>query len=153
MAKSQKKICSRCGEEKPKSEFHKDSWRPDGLNSQCKQCRKHCYQKGPHAGLSTWDQVADAVRAMAESQSLVDEENVLRNHRISLINEYTDEIIEPHESRIYLYKTMIKEFLNANDCKAMESYKKFRFGTVKLIRGRLDVVLYKKLAKKMKGKP
>jgi 5-methylcytosine-specific restriction endonuclease McrA len=33
------KVCSRCGEEKPREEFHKDSSR-NGLRSHCKSC--HC---------------------------------------------------------------------------------------------------------------
>ena len=34
-----KKICKKCGVEKPFSDFHKDSKRKDGLNPYCKQCR------------------------------------------------------------------------------------------------------------------
>ena len=33
------KTCSKCGEEKSKTEFHSDKGRPDGLTSQCKACR------------------------------------------------------------------------------------------------------------------
>lgn len=32
------KTCSRCGDDKPASEFHKDSRSKDGLRSVCKQC-------------------------------------------------------------------------------------------------------------------
>ena len=34
------KECSKCGKVKPCTEFHKNSCNKDGLNYQCKQCRK-----------------------------------------------------------------------------------------------------------------
>ena len=34
------KECSKCGEEKPVSDFHRKSSSPDGLVGQCKPCRK-----------------------------------------------------------------------------------------------------------------
>ena len=33
------KVCSTCGEEKPLNLFHKDSNRPDGRRSSCRECR------------------------------------------------------------------------------------------------------------------
>lgn len=33
------KICSKCKEEKPFSEFYKDKRKPDGLHYSCKQCK------------------------------------------------------------------------------------------------------------------
>ena len=39
------KFCSRCKLEKSKSEFSKHSRSPDGLNSQCKQCRNQTCQE------------------------------------------------------------------------------------------------------------
>ena len=34
------KVCSKCGEFKSYSEFHKDKWKKDGYYGQCKQCKK-----------------------------------------------------------------------------------------------------------------
>ena len=34
------KICSKCGESKPRTDFHCQKGRPDGLTSSCKQCKK-----------------------------------------------------------------------------------------------------------------
>lgn len=34
------KKCSKCGIEKPLTDFYKDNARPDGLSCYCKQCRK-----------------------------------------------------------------------------------------------------------------
>jgi hypothetical protein len=34
------KICSKCKQEKLKTEFHKDSYKKDGLRSECKNCTK-----------------------------------------------------------------------------------------------------------------
>lgn len=39
------KKCTRCLENKPKSEFHKDPSSKDGLNICCRQCRKEYYEK------------------------------------------------------------------------------------------------------------
>ena len=36
------KRCSKCGEEKPGSEFGKDKSKKDGIRSQCNECRKIC---------------------------------------------------------------------------------------------------------------
>lgn len=32
------KICTKCGEQKPLSEFHKDKYRRDGVRTSCKSC-------------------------------------------------------------------------------------------------------------------
>ena len=39
---SDTKVCSKCKEEKPRSEFHKKREAKDGLQSQCKNCRNQC---------------------------------------------------------------------------------------------------------------
>jgi hypothetical protein len=39
------KTCSKCKEEKPRSEFQKNKIRKDGLCYQCKQCRKQHYKE------------------------------------------------------------------------------------------------------------
>jgi CRISPR/Cas system CSM-associated protein Csm4 (group 5 of RAMP superfamily) len=39
------KVCTRCGNEKDISEFHKDSQKKDGLGSQCKICKTRFYIK------------------------------------------------------------------------------------------------------------
>lgn len=42
------KCCSKCKQEKPITEFHKDKYRPDGFTTQCKECRlkkKYEYDK------------------------------------------------------------------------------------------------------------
>ena len=152
MAKLQKKKCSHCGEEKPKSEYHKNSRRRDGLETRCKQCTAS-YVVSRARGLEAWPQVGDSLRVMAEMQAAIDEENESRNRRIALINEYSDEINDPFEIIIKTQQCMIESFLAKDSRKTMKSFKEFRYGKVKLSRGRLDVVLYKKLAKKMKGKP
>ena len=42
------KICSRCGAQKPRSEFHDCEAKPDGLQSQCKSCSNN-KASGPRA--------------------------------------------------------------------------------------------------------
>lgn len=42
------KVCTKCGVQKPKSEFHKNSGRLDGLQNKCKACILE-YNKTPHA--------------------------------------------------------------------------------------------------------
>lgn len=42
---STEKICSRCGESKPYSEFHKCKSKKDGYNFHCKKCRSSSFQK------------------------------------------------------------------------------------------------------------
>lgn len=39
------KVCSKCGEEKPISEFGKRNKSPDGLQYQCKECRKEIHRE------------------------------------------------------------------------------------------------------------
>lgn len=39
------KECSKCGEEKPRSEFHRRSSVGDGLSSHCKDCRNKAYEE------------------------------------------------------------------------------------------------------------
>jgi len=34
------KMCTKCGEEKPSTEFTKDKYKSDGLSSQCRECKK-----------------------------------------------------------------------------------------------------------------
>jgi len=39
------RTCSKCGEDKPKEEFHKDDTTPDGKHRYCKVCRKELSSK------------------------------------------------------------------------------------------------------------
>jgi len=39
------KVCTKCKEEKPLTEFHKDSSKKDGMQIHCKSCRKQHYQE------------------------------------------------------------------------------------------------------------
>lgn len=43
------KVCCKCGEEKPVSEFHKDKNSSDGYTYQCKACRNAKYKEYYHA--------------------------------------------------------------------------------------------------------
>lgn len=47
---STKKRCSRCGQEKPLADFGGDASRKDGLNKECRECRRQRYQQ-LHGGL------------------------------------------------------------------------------------------------------
>lgn len=40
MEESKTKVCSKCGRELPITEFHKNSHNPDGLQKECKECKK-----------------------------------------------------------------------------------------------------------------
>lgn len=48
------KLCSRCGETKPFSEFHKGAAFDDGYQRYCKSCRK-AYDHDYHYGSETGD--------------------------------------------------------------------------------------------------
>lgn len=152
MAKPQKKRCSHCGRAKPKEAFPKDKYRPDGLYGWCKQCVAESTGREA-SGLEVWSQVGDSLRAMAEMQAVIDEENSSRNHRITLINEYSDKIIEPYEVTIKAKKNMIKDFLVKAGRKTMKSFEVFRFGKVRLSRGKLIIKLNTELAARQRGKP
>ena len=39
------KVCSRCGQSKPRSEFHKNASRKDGLQHECKECHGQSVSK------------------------------------------------------------------------------------------------------------
>lgn len=138
---------------KPESAFYKDKTRPDGLKSRCKHCWNTCYLGKRAEGIEAWNQVEDSLRAMAEMQAVIDEENSSRNHRITLINEYPDKLIEPYEIIIKAQRNMIKDFLAKNGRKTISSFKEFRFGKVRLSRGKLVIELNTRLAAKLKGKP
>ena len=56
-----KKICRGCGIEKNGTEYHKRTVGPDGLDSQCKECRKK-YQYTP----STLEHADEKFRTPAE---------------------------------------------------------------------------------------
>lgn len=46
------KVCRRCGKEKPSSEFHRNTSRTDGLQSECRQClRERYYESRRYAPL------------------------------------------------------------------------------------------------------
>jgi len=53
---SHSKVCSKCGESKPWSEFSKRRRNKDGLQGQCKACDKQCYQKNRERVLENWNQ-------------------------------------------------------------------------------------------------
>jgi hypothetical protein len=53
------KVCSRCGSEKSRSEFHKDSSRADGLSYVCKNCGN---EKGRLWYRSNWEKRAMSLR-------------------------------------------------------------------------------------------
>ncbi len=48
--KEKTKRCSKCGEVKAAANFAKDISRPDGLNAECRQCRRQRYQAA-HGGV------------------------------------------------------------------------------------------------------
>ena len=66
-----KKRCSKCGETKPRSEFHKERAAKDGLKSQCKDCRTE-YQRssdGKASGVKyRQSSKGKAVRAKADKK-------------------------------------------------------------------------------------
>ncbi|GAH40943.1 unnamed protein product, partial [marine sediment metagenome] len=46
----QTKRCTKCGEEKPLTEFHKNKYNKDGLTYSCKACRQKQYLESVKRG-------------------------------------------------------------------------------------------------------
>jgi hypothetical protein len=69
------KTCSKCGEIKPRTEFHKAKQAADGLRSHCKDCRKEYYRLTFKA-----KQAYDKQRNQTPEQKAANARHI-RNHR------------------------------------------------------------------------
>jgi hypothetical protein len=67
---AERKRCSKCGEEKPVSEFHRDGRLSDGLRRWCKECCKR-QSSGRYARRGTTDKRRETMRTYGLSEATV----------------------------------------------------------------------------------
>jgi len=108
-------------------------------------------QVAPTAGIDNLDQFDSVLREMAELQAGIDQEKSACENRISLVKEYTDEVIEPWLNHQTALQTMLLGFLKGNGKKTLT--RKYRFGTIHFSHGRLKIRLNVDLARQQIEKP
>jgi len=100
---SHSKVCSKCGKEKSRTEFYKDSRKKGGLLSPCKACKKQYYQENREQKL--------------EYQKQYDQGN--REQRL----EYKRQHRQRNRGQILEYK---KQYYQENREKILEYFKNYR---------------------------
>jgi hypothetical protein len=87
----QTKKCTKCGEVKPLSEFHKNAGWPDGLNSSCRECVNLRRRERYHSRREVMLQGAKRSRAARREQITDYKSEYRRTHRdeiVSYLREY-----------------------------------------------------------------
>jgi len=158
------KKCSRCGKDKPLSEFYKDAAGPDGIRQACKECmcidqqardrRKGLVLRPYDIGINTIGQAQSVVRHMAELQAAI---NIETRRRDSLILQiYTDsaKTIEPLALRQISQKFLIEQYRQEHYDKIVETVTRYcEFGIIRFSKDGVEVELYADKAKERLGEP
>lgn len=147
MAEITEKKCKTCNQVKLTCHFDKDETNPDGLKSTCKNCSRAVSVKG----IESESQLDSVMREMAELQACINNEEALCQHRIFLVQKYSNEMIEPHLTRQMFLQTLLQSFFEKVGRKNFAH--KYRFGEIRLVRGKLKIKLNADLAKQRMGKP
>ena len=154
------KYCQRCGLLKAASEFHKNAGKSDGLDYWCKKCRNR-YNKayknlGTPAfgtGIDDWLQVDSVLRTMAELRHDTNCTKAECEKRISTIRAEHEKGIESAAEKIKCFNGMIAQFARKHCPEHETIVRQFRFGTVQVYRGDINVELRVDYAGAMRGKP
>lgn len=119
-----KKKCNKCGVVKPLAEFRKNSYKPDGHQGTCRQCKKRMWSEKKRGlnhvelnsvGILAWTQIESVLREMAELQAAVDLETIKHNVQSGKIKREQDGKTETLRS---CQKDMIDAVKRANEKKA-----------------------------------
>ena len=159
--------CCCCGVLKTPKNTGKNKDVRNGLKSKCNACtsaynreyrkqHKNVKEKMLHQsnqGIDSTNQVDSVLREMAELQHQINTENGLCEKRKKMIEDYTEELIEP----LVVHQHKLRGMLNAFIKKAWHGSKRkaghYRFGSIRLHRGKLIVDLKPELAGRFRGKP
>jgi len=154
------KWCQRCGLLKSRSEFHNNAHRADGLEPRCKKCRSDNYQAskqlaspGLNTDISDWLQVDSVLRTMGELQHDVNCAKVECGKRILAIKAECEQSIELAAEKIKCFNGMIAQFARKHCPEHETIVRQFRFGTLQVFRGEINVELRVDYAGEMRGKP
>lgn len=162
------KRCSKCGREKPVSDFTKNCSSKDGFYSSCKDCKqqfertyKKLYRKELHdidsqnsrAVLDSWQQIDGVLREMAETQLTINNETESIEKRINTIKLQSDETIEPCVLHQIFLQAMLAVFLKKELSKDKRAVRQFQFGKILWNAGKVNIELNTEFAKERLGKP
>jgi hypothetical protein len=170
MTKVETRKCTKCGKEKPTSEFYKHAAAKDGLYCHCKICHKLSVQKWllfkkreaaeskkenikklvseiqqkrcEKRGISSQVQINSVLREMAETQLVIDREKAVYDARV-----------EPHLRHLISFQNMLKGFLKSSLDKIKHEAIDFEFGKIAWREGDFNISLNTALAKERLEKP
>ena len=156
------KKCSKCGEDKPLSEFYTQG--PDKIRPECKECARMAewvryHRKGgtlrPRGiGIDTFKQVQSVVRNLAELQAAVDTEIKRRDSLFSQIYADSAKVIEPWVLRQISLKFLIERYRQKHYGKAIEVFtRRCVFGVVYFSKDGTEIKLDADKARERLGKP
>lgn len=161
--------CKKCQKEyRDRRILHTNSNAPKtyelhSLECACKECEKrneriYKNQQGrgkadvtETLGIQSWNQVDSVLREMAELQSDINKETTVCEKRVSMIREYSKEVIEPWLVHQIVLQATLQNFLRKDGRKRLVG--RYRFGIINFFRGRLKIKLNLNLAKQQRGKP
>ncbi len=159
------KVCSQCGSEKAACEFSRDHYHTDGLRSNCKECdklsararrvTKRCTTKEERESwnaLSTWQQVPELLREMAELQLNINSLNADCKRRLAVIEKETADARLPCIMRQTKLHFMLEGFISRGPERFIGIRKVFPFGTVLYSGHTLRVHLHTQFAALKLGK-
>ena len=99
------KKCSKCGEWKPFSEFHKNKNTKDGLRSQCKICSKEYYENNK-------DQIKEKNKKYYENNKEKLLEQQKEYYENNYVRRWCTRTIHHHKTRGYIVNITIDELYN-----------------------------------------
>lgn len=159
------KVCSQCGIKKVAHEFSRDHYHTDGLRSNCKKCdkltararrvTKRCTTKQEREAwntLSTWQQVPELLREMAELQLSVNDLNADCERRVTVIQKEAAEARLPYIMRQTKLHFMLEGFVARDPERFLGIRKAFPFGSVVYRDRKLTVQLHTQFAAVKLGK-
>ncbi len=128
-------------------------------NREYQRNRRSLVKKGefaenrPANGIDSIIQVDSVLREMGEIESAVRIEKKKYQEKISSLNQYLLEAIEPWQSRQDVLRSMLIKFMEKHFEKQNCKSQKFEFGVVKKTKNGFQVKLNVDLASQRRGKP
>jgi len=160
------KQCAKCRIVKPCSDFYRSKERHDGLHSDCKKCRnaakvENYAKRLARTGktnrngiiINTDEQVDHIIREMAELQLNINVEVNACKKRVSHFIQESARVLEPLRRRQQKLRIAIESFYMRTKTLSQFHSQSYRFGTIRIFRNELEIILDVRQAEKSQGMP
>jgi hypothetical protein len=93
------------------------------------------------------------LREMGELTAGIDHESQIYEAQLAQVRMQLAEVVEPAQARFLLLERMVSKYVRRKHARQERIPRKCRFGSVRVKRGKVEIVLNVPLAARMKGKP